>query len=151
MASKDSSPLNLLNCLLICVTLWSYQGSGTFAKLYRKPNIVLILTDDLDVMMGGLVSEFDSFRILYVQFTFYTLVRLLANVATKKDVTFEKCCLFKLTTHIPAGWTHLDHVDISHGWFLSLARLTLVCLDFRSHPVCRLIEIQLKLTIGFCS
>lgn len=145
MASKDSSPLHLLNCLLICVTLWSYQGSGTFAKSYRKPNIVLILTDDLDVMMGGLVSQFDSYRIfictVYVLYACQTS-EFLANVATKKDVTFEKCCVFKLTTHIPAGWTHLDHVDISHGWFLSLARLTPACLDFRSHPACRLIGIQ---------
>ncbi|KAM7367342.1 hypothetical protein PAMP_015251 [Pampus punctatissimus] len=41
---------------MICVTLWILlSSSGVFAaKSYRKPNIVLILTDDLDIAIGGL-------------------------------------------------------------------------------------------------
>lgn len=58
MCSTVSFPLQLLNCLFICVTLWSCLGSGSLAKSSRRPNIVLILTDDLDVAMGGLVGEF---------------------------------------------------------------------------------------------
>lgn len=56
MRSTGSFPLQFLNCLLICVTLWSCPSSAALAKSTRRPNIVLILTDDLDVAMGGLVS-----------------------------------------------------------------------------------------------
>ncbi|XP_077400720.1 N-acetylglucosamine-6-sulfatase [Vanacampus margaritifer] len=43
-------------CLVICVTIASSQlgDNGAFAKSYRRPNIVLILTDDLDISMGGM-------------------------------------------------------------------------------------------------
>ncbi|XP_035476643.1 N-acetylglucosamine-6-sulfatase [Scophthalmus maximus] len=45
----------LSSCLLICVTLWrSDPSSGASATFYRKPNVVLILTDDLDIALGGL-------------------------------------------------------------------------------------------------
>ncbi|XP_061618877.1 N-acetylglucosamine-6-sulfatase isoform X1 [Phyllopteryx taeniolatus] len=46
----------LFKCLLICVTAWSgrISNSGAFAKTSRRPNIVVILTDDLDVAMGGM-------------------------------------------------------------------------------------------------
>ncbi|XP_054624412.1 N-acetylglucosamine-6-sulfatase isoform X2 [Dunckerocampus dactyliophorus] len=40
-------------CLLICVTLWN-NGGGVSAKSSRRPNVVLILTDDLDISLGGL-------------------------------------------------------------------------------------------------
>ncbi|XP_077450522.1 N-acetylglucosamine-6-sulfatase isoform X1 [Stigmatopora argus] len=47
--------------VLTCVTVWScYLGHlgerGALAKSSRTPNVVLILTDDLDVAMGGLTS-----------------------------------------------------------------------------------------------
>ncbi|XP_054480485.1 N-acetylglucosamine-6-sulfatase [Anoplopoma fimbria] len=42
----------LLHCLVICVTMWS--SSVVLAKSTRRPNIVLILTDDLDIAIGGL-------------------------------------------------------------------------------------------------
>ncbi|XP_008399108.1 N-acetylglucosamine-6-sulfatase isoform X1 [Poecilia reticulata] len=45
---------SFLSCLLICVTLWSEQSYGLFGQTNRRPNIVLILTDDLDIAMGGL-------------------------------------------------------------------------------------------------
>uniref|UniRef100_A0A3B3VB91 N-acetylglucosamine-6-sulfatase n=1 Tax=Poecilia latipinna TaxID=48699 RepID=A0A3B3VB91_9TELE len=45
---------SFLSCLLICVTLWSEQSYGLFGQANRRPNIVLILTDDLDIAMGGL-------------------------------------------------------------------------------------------------
>ncbi|KAA8580365.1 hypothetical protein FQN60_005900, partial [Etheostoma spectabile] len=44
----------LLSCVLICVTLWSNLSSCVLAKSSRRPNIVLILTDDLDIAIGGL-------------------------------------------------------------------------------------------------
>ncbi|KAM9772553.1 N-acetylglucosamine-6-sulfatase isoform 2-T2 [Syngnathus typhle] len=42
--------------LLVCVTLVSSQigDNGALAKSNRRPNIVLILTDDLDIAMGGM-------------------------------------------------------------------------------------------------
>uniref|UniRef100_A0A665VPT7 N-acetylglucosamine-6-sulfatase n=1 Tax=Echeneis naucrates TaxID=173247 RepID=A0A665VPT7_ECHNA len=51
MASNRFCPPTLLSFLLICVTLWS---SGVSAKSAQRPNIVLILTDDLDIVIGGL-------------------------------------------------------------------------------------------------
>ncbi|XP_072309833.1 N-acetylglucosamine-6-sulfatase [Eucyclogobius newberryi] len=44
--------LSLVNFLLICVTLSCFSCSS--ARSYHKPNIVLILTDDLDISIGGL-------------------------------------------------------------------------------------------------
>ncbi|KAK7891837.1 hypothetical protein WMY93_023800 [Mugilogobius chulae] len=49
MASLPAGFLRLVNCLLICVTL-----SLSSAKSNHRPNIVLILTDDLDISNGGL-------------------------------------------------------------------------------------------------
>ncbi|XP_077565516.1 N-acetylglucosamine-6-sulfatase [Stigmatopora nigra] len=47
--------------VLTCVTVWSshlghLDVRGALAKSSRTPNVVLILTDDLDVAMGGLTS-----------------------------------------------------------------------------------------------
>ncbi|XP_012680860.2 N-acetylglucosamine-6-sulfatase [Clupea harengus] len=44
----------LLNFSLICVTLL-FNSLSVVATMYRRPNIVLILTDDLDVSIGGMV------------------------------------------------------------------------------------------------
>lgn len=49
---------------LICVMLFSQPSFGLFGQPSRKPNIVLILTDDLDVAIGGLVSIMLSFQVL---------------------------------------------------------------------------------------
>lgn len=50
----------LLSCLLICVILWSDLSSGVCAGSYRRPNVVVILTDDLDIAIGGLVCGFNE-------------------------------------------------------------------------------------------
>uniref|UniRef100_A0A8C2GMX1 N-acetylglucosamine-6-sulfatase n=1 Tax=Cyprinus carpio TaxID=7962 RepID=A0A8C2GMX1_CYPCA len=48
-----SSPLVILGFILICVTL--HCNSLAEAKANPRPNIVLILTDDLDVSIGGMI------------------------------------------------------------------------------------------------
>lgn len=50
------SPLVILHFILICVTL--HCNNLAAAKMNPRPNIVLILTDDLDVSIGGMVSTF---------------------------------------------------------------------------------------------
>uniref|UniRef100_A0AAY4D3P5 N-acetylglucosamine-6-sulfatase n=1 Tax=Denticeps clupeoides TaxID=299321 RepID=A0AAY4D3P5_9TELE len=49
-----------LRLSLICVTALS-SNLAVVAKMYRKPNIVLILTDDLDVAIGGMVRHIMHF------------------------------------------------------------------------------------------
>uniref|UniRef100_A0A7N8XAN8 N-acetylglucosamine-6-sulfatase n=1 Tax=Mastacembelus armatus TaxID=205130 RepID=A0A7N8XAN8_9TELE len=41
MGSNRLCQPTLLSCLLICVTVWINLSSGVFAKLHRRPNIVL--------------------------------------------------------------------------------------------------------------
>ncbi|XP_067247619.1 N-acetylglucosamine-6-sulfatase isoform X2 [Chanodichthys erythropterus] len=48
-----SSPLVILHFILICVTL--HCNNLAAAKTNLRPNIVLILTDDLDVSIGGMI------------------------------------------------------------------------------------------------
>ncbi|XP_016125812.1 N-acetylglucosamine-6-sulfatase [Sinocyclocheilus grahami] len=48
-----SSPFVILHCILICVTL--HCNNLAEAKMNPRPNIVLILTDDLDVSIGGMI------------------------------------------------------------------------------------------------
>lgn len=54
MASIRLDLRTLLNFSLICVTLF-LNSLPAVVTMYRKPNIVLILTDDLDADMGGMV------------------------------------------------------------------------------------------------
>lgn len=58
------SPLVILHFILICVTL--HCNNLAAAKMNPRPNIVLILTDDLDVSIGGMVSTFSEKRVLIV-------------------------------------------------------------------------------------
>ncbi|XP_041934313.1 N-acetylglucosamine-6-sulfatase [Alosa sapidissima] len=54
MASIRLHLRKLLHFSLICVTLF-LNSLPVVVTMYRKPNIVLILTDDLDADMGGMV------------------------------------------------------------------------------------------------
>ncbi|KAM9402901.1 N-acetylglucosamine-6-sulfatase [Salvelinus alpinus] len=54
MASIRLNLPTLLNFLLICVTLLWNNRCCVVAKWYHRPNVVLILTDDLDIVIGGM-------------------------------------------------------------------------------------------------
>ncbi|XP_063073693.1 N-acetylglucosamine-6-sulfatase [Engraulis encrasicolus] len=54
MASNRLELRTLLRFSMICVTLF-LNNTPVWAAKYRRPNIVLILTDDLDASMGGMV------------------------------------------------------------------------------------------------
>lgn len=62
-----SSPLVILHFILICVTL--HCNNLAAAKTNLRPNIVLILTDDLDVSIGGMVSIFSEKLVLLLPFS----------------------------------------------------------------------------------
>jgi len=66
-ASKMVSPLVILHLIFICVTL--HCNNLAAAKMNPRPNIVLILTDDLDVSIGGMVSTFSEKRLLLLPFS----------------------------------------------------------------------------------
>lgn len=52
-----------LRLALMCVTLLSNSAAEENLNQNHKPNIVLILTDDLDFSIGGMVSYFHLFII----------------------------------------------------------------------------------------
>lgn len=74
-----SSPLVILHFILICVI--SHCNNLAEAKMNPRPNIVLILTDDLDVSIGGMVSIFSkkvvllllSFSVVVISSMHFTL------------------------------------------------------------------------------
>uniref|UniRef100_A0A3B4GG04 N-acetylglucosamine-6-sulfatase n=2 Tax=Haplochromini TaxID=319058 RepID=A0A3B4GG04_9CICH len=68
MGSFRCSGPKMFSFLLICVTLWSHLSGSSGASSSRRPNIVLILTDDLDVAIGGLKILSVSSRVFFPQF-----------------------------------------------------------------------------------
>lgn len=81
-----SSPLVILGFILICVTL--HCNSLAEAKANPRPNIVLILTDDLDVSIGGMVSIFSK------KVSFFFLL-LSCSVVVISSMHFTLCIVAK--------------------------------------------------------
>lgn len=79
MGQQADLPATSLACLmLMTVSFWSCVNGSPSS---RKPNIVLILTDDLDVAIGGMVSLF--------------CIGIFSVIFKRSDLSFCLAMLFK--------------------------------------------------------
>uniref|UniRef100_A0A8C1QCP7 N-acetylglucosamine-6-sulfatase n=1 Tax=Cyprinus carpio TaxID=7962 RepID=A0A8C1QCP7_CYPCA len=102
-----SSPLVILGFILICVTL--HCNSLAEAKANPRPNIVLILTDDLDVSIGGMVRS-TSMHACYCSYHFAQhLPTILVISSVMKFVASPLCCPSRASI-LTGKYPHNHHV-----------------------------------------